>query len=574
MCCLQKSRRISCLFLLLLCLVDFAQAGGRRSLRVDSGDWGSAFDCDSGQLSGSLLQWQGYTFAAYDGMTVGSSICQFVTALSAAQLGDPEDLDIRDILNPGETVTAARYLVTSDLDPFFLDLGDIGFQWVFYYFPDAVIVAMNGPSVGIEDFSEAALATDADTTYLGFGSGPVLWDGTGFDGEYLCFGIDGSFKGAFAGADLASCRAGAGAATTLPILLELPDLNTNATRDIAVLRDEGPFVAEIRDGLTNALIAKVSFLDAGYEPLAALSLPDTDGNGIAEIAVLARRTSDGRGFVQIRNLIGAQLPRTIAYTAGYSPLDLGFVSDADGNGIADLGMLSTRDRDGRGFVETRNVLGAANRQVMKLHPDAAPRKLRVIDDSGYAVLALRGSDGRPMVQIGNVDDAAPTSTMLFRQGRLPLDFAIIDDVDDDQVPEVAVLLVSNASARTLVDMRNVSGSTATYTVSFSAGYSAVALGAVADADGNGTPEVAIVAIRDSDGQARTEIRNAAGTANAKAILMPVSHRARGLSVLNDLSGNGVPELAVLATHASNGRIKVFSRNARGLLELENYAFDK
>ena len=81
--------------------------------------------------------------------------------------------------------------------------------------------------------------------------------------------------------------------TSLLSITGLSDINGNSSPDVAVLRD-GSIILEIRDGQSSALLKTIEFLDEGFTPVDAVALPDADGNGVAELGVLATRNSDGR----------------------------------------------------------------------------------------------------------------------------------------------------------------------------------------------------------------------------------------------------------------------------------------
>jgi len=64
-----------------------------------------------------------------------------------------------------------------------------------------------------------------------------------------------------------------------------------------------------------------------------------DGNGVAEVAVLAARRSDDRGVVEIRNVSGPQAVRQIWFAAGQTPLAFAAIDDdADNNGMAEIAV--------------------------------------------------------------------------------------------------------------------------------------------------------------------------------------------------------------------------------------------
>jgi hypothetical protein len=293
---------VSGFVVLLMCSVLAQHAdAARRSLRIDFGnEWGFGEPCDPGLLSGKLLTWRGYTFSGYAPLVLQNNYCQYAAGLAASNMFAPEDAPVKNLLKPGETISAARFWFLSGASNFPTE-GDQGFQWAFFHFDDAIVVGLNGPVEIDGNFEGQPLPVTAVSSYLKASDGSTLWDGAAFDGEYLCFRPDGSFIGAVSAANLASCRQGV---SRLPLLLSLPDTNSSGSADVAVLRGPAPIVAEILEGNGGAPVRTIAFFGTGTEfsVRAAVVLPDTDNNAIAELAVLATRNSDGRGYVQVRNL--------------------------------------------------------------------------------------------------------------------------------------------------------------------------------------------------------------------------------------------------------------------------------
>src|SRR5258706_14970802 len=175
---------------------------------------------------------------------------------------------------------------------------------------------------------------------------------------------------------------------------------------MAVLRlRAGSIVAEIRDGLGGALLKNFTFLGSAYTPVAAAALPDTDGNGISELAVLATRNSDGRVLAEICNVSGATLPRYIWFPAGFSAVAMRVANDADKNGVAELAVLLSRNSDGRGLVQVTNAFGTPNTQFLWATAGYTVSGLQVVGDSDgngvpeVAMLSRRTSDGLLVVHI-------------------------------------------------------------------------------------------------------------------------------------------------------------------------------
>jgi len=181
------------------------------------------------------------------------------------------------------------------------------------------------------------------------------------------------------------------AAPAFAALVGLPDLNGNGGMDMAVLRlSAGSIVAEIRDGQSGALLKNITFLTNAFTPVSTAALPDADGNGISELAVLATRNSDGRVIAEIRNVSGVQLPRHMWFPAGFSPVAMKVIAAGAANiGVPALAVLLSRDLDGRGLVEVTNAFGAANTQFMWSAAGYTVTNLAVVNDgTGVPAIAM------------------------------------------------------------------------------------------------------------------------------------------------------------------------------------------
>ena len=374
------------------------------------------------------------------------------------------------------------------------------------------------------------------------------------------------------------------AVTTTPgtvlTYLSLPDLNGNGVVDMAVVRlRAGAIVAEVRDGLADALVQNITFLSSLFTPVAAAALPDTDGNGIGELAILATRNSDGRVFAEIRNLSGAALPRRIAYPIGYSPVAMKVITgDADKNGVPELAVLLSRNSDGRGVVDVQNAFGTPGIHFIWSAVGFTVSGLEVVGDSDgngvpeVAMLSRRTSDGLIMVQVGNAAGAINPHTVSFMAGNTAIDFTAVPDKDLNGIPEVAVLSSRNSDGLQVVEIKNAAGAALPTTLWMGVGLSSTQIEAVNDADNNGVPEVAIRSTRNSDGRLRVTVKNAAGPVNPNVIWYTAGFAAGSLAILKDADLNGTEEAAVVMIRNSDGRMQVEARNAAGSPVPKHYWF--
>ena len=365
----------------------------------------------------------------------------------------------------------------------------------------------------------------------------------------------------------------------LPLTVLAHDLTGDTINDIITIRD-GSVLAEIRSGADSwpqGVIAFFTSFDATV--VDAVALPDTNGDGATELAILATRDSDGRAVVEIRNLTGSAAQRHVWFAKDHTPLAIRLIEDdADGNGIPELAVMSTRDSDGRILVEVKNAFGPTNPNTVWFMNGNTPIDMEIAPDKDnngipeVAVLSSRNSDGRNVTEIKNAAGATAPTVLWFMPDSTAIDLAAVDDKDNNGVPEIAVLSSRNSDGRNLVEVKNASGPVAPSVVWFMAGNSAVGLEHVHDADGNGVPEVAVLSTRDSDGRNVVEVKNAAGATNPNVMWYTKDFVARGLRVIPDTDGNGIEEALVLMIRDSDARILLEGRNAAGNPQPNHYWF--
>lgn len=356
------------------------------------------------------------------------------------------------------------------------------------------------------------------------------------------------------------------------------DTNGNAVQELVTLRSrhDESVRAEVRDASSGALLKTVSLLGADYWPLNGIVLPDQDGNGAPEVAALGIRKSDGRGVVEIRNLSGAEAPRMIWFGVDITPVKLIALNDADSNGVMELAVLGTRDFDLQGLVEIKNSFGPTLPHTVWLAnlsfaPDLGlPLDITSVADADnngvpeIAVLSVRFGDGRGYVEVKNASGATAPNTVWAMPGVTVKSVASVADASGNGVPEVAILSTRDSDSRILVEVKNARGATAPTTVWFAAGHHPYGLVALGDVDGNSVEEIAVLSRRSADGRILAEVKNASGaTAPSSVWFSSGFEAAPSLTIVDDSDSNTVDEVAVLLSRPSDGRLMIEQRNARG-----------
>jgi hypothetical protein len=273
---------------------------------------------------------------------------------------------------------------------------------------------------------------------------------------------------------------------------------------------------------------------------------------------------------EIRNITGAEAPHFVWFAANHTPVTIKVIDgDADGNGVPELAVLSTRNSDGRIVVEVKNAFGPTNTNTVWYMSGNTPVDLEIVPDKDLngvpevAVLSYRNSDGRIVTEIKNAAGATAPTAVWFMPGNTAIDLVAVDDKDANGIPEVAVLSSRISDGRNVVEIKNASGPTAPTTVWFMAGATATDVAHIHDADSNGVSEVAVLSVRDSDGRILVEVKNVTGATSPNTMWYSSGFAARGLATLTDTDSNGLEEALVLMIRDSDGRILVQGRNTAG-----------
>jgi len=348
-----------------------------------------------------------------------------------------------------------------------------------------------------------------------------------------------------------------------------PDINGNGVGEIVSIRSgsvDGAITGETRDGDTGALLRRSTFLTTDFRAFDALILPDQDGNGSPELAVLAIREGDGRIVAEIRNLSGAEMPRLVWFTAGFAPRRAAFLPDADGDGNDEIALLMTRTADGRVVVEMRNAFGlSADRQVWF---DAFTFALDLVvledgDGNGIrelAVLLARFVDNRGQVQIKNAIGAPLRRNVWVMPGARPLRIVAVGDADGNSVPDVAMISTRNADGRIVAEVKNSNGATLPRTIWFAGGNRFEAAIAAGNGDANAAPDLAVMSRR-ADGRILLEVVNAAGAIGRRSVFFSAGFDATSaVQLAGDLDSNAVPEVIAMLSRQSDSRKLIQRRN--------------
>jgi hypothetical protein len=211
-------------------------------------------------------------------------------------------------------------------------------------------------------------------------------------------------------------------------VLVLPDVDDNGVDELGVFatrRADGRPVVEIREADGSGAFQRVFFLQNGFEALGIELAPDFDGNGVPELAVHGRRLSDSRLLVERKNVTGNSNRTRIWFFNAPQPKFTptgSFVAlpDSNGDGDTEFAVLATRIADHRPAVEIKDAVSPANaNRMFPLNENFEPRAVLNLGDMNgnqlpdIGIVAVRKADQRMRVELRDVRGAANTRSITF-----------------------------------------------------------------------------------------------------------------------------------------------------------------
>ncbi len=275
--------------------------------------------------------------------------------------------------------------------------------------------------------------------------------------------------------------------------------------ELVVLGHDGQ--VEIRDGRSGERLAAWAFSSA--PPVDLQILPDRNGNGVPELAMLGRT----RLPVEVRDGRDGDLIASVAFNSLLEPRDLLVMDDRTGDGTPELGLLGEHDDPNQ----------AARMQVRDS-----------VTDSVHGHLWLG-------------------------KGFTPHQARELDDRNGDGSAEVAVLRSAADGKVDLVVQDPVSGRLLT-TIGFGRDVQPIALLSVPDINGNGAPEVGVLLRNPTSGAQWLDLKDSSTKALLTRLWLPMTFEMKGAEVLPDLNGNGASEIAVLGQRARENKRNVYIRD--------------
>jgi outer membrane protein assembly factor BamB len=334
---------------------------------------------------------------------------------------------------------------------------------------------------------------------------------------------------------------------------------------------------QVKDAASGAAVRRIAF-DPNNWPRQLLRLPDFNGNGSDDLALLGVHSANGTASAEIRDGRTGAFIRQVGFGRQFTPRKLLALTDVNGNGTPDLALLSSSQTLAPTVIDMRD--GSTGALIKRI---ALPSfsELRLLDfatlpdSNGNAVpeLAALGCDRGPpanlcrlVVHDGSSGERLALRTVAPATVLEPFALVALPDSNADGRAEVAILnerADSNAFDLHAEIFDADSQSPMLREIRFDTAGALRQMVAVPDINGNGYPELAVLQMDVRPNQGAIQIQDALDGSPIRRIRFASTGLLfRGLTTTGDLNGNGSAELVVLLQHKGSNRSMAMIRDAR------------
>ncbi len=304
------------------------------------------------------------------------------------------------------------------------------------------------------------------------------------------------------------------------LLTSIPDLNGNSSDDLACLsvNDNGGVRVVVRDSLSREKLSVLHF-PGRFAPLAMTMVPDLDGNSVAELAVLGTDVN-GTVRVTIKDSVSDALVNAINFPSRFSPISFSTLPDLNGNGVPEIAVLGV-DNSGKIRVIIKDAETRANINTLSFPSGITPVSMTSISDldgNGVPELAVLwiGEFGKVGVMMKDPSTRSQVNVVYFPPRFMPTGLAAIPDFDGSGNPELAVMGTDDQGS-TRIFVKDSISRDMIQTIVLPAQLDSMSMTVVANMGDTNAPEIATLQV-DVDGLIRALVMDSQSSNKLTSVL--------------------------------------------------------
>lgn len=371
----------------------------------------------------------------------------------------------------------------------------------------------------------------------------------------------------------------------VPVIVAVPDVDSSGSPELSALTRDAASAknyAYVIDASDGAQVTGLEF-DSSLDTLFQAVVPDVNGNGTPEIAVLGVTYASSvvdTVRVIIKDSVSGAWVKEIAFDGNFPPIAMAVVEYPSGYtssnvGIAVLGRkVSTGPNTATVKVSIRDAVSGALITNAYFTKEFQPVAMAVVPDFAgtsapeIAVLAEGDSDAGSAGKIAAIVADAGNGSRITKIGfdplSLPVDMKVVQMGGDIGIAVLGVR-VSDDSVKVVI--RNVATSAVIgAAVFFPTEYPPVAMAVVPDFAGTSAPEIAVLGVGNSalggvQGKVRITVKDASSGARVGDLLyFSKEYAPVGMAVADDFADTVASEIAVFGVN-SDGEKNITIRDA-------------
>lgn len=329
-------------------------------------------------------------------------------------------------------------------------------------------------------------------------------------------------------------------------IVNVSDISSNGAPDIALLVPGSRNYLRVRDGLGNDLLKSVAI---GDDPIVDLAeIADINASGDPEVAFLEEQAS-GQTRVRIVDSGTGEIVKNLWYGMQYDPISMQIVPDYDASGTPEVAVMGADATDAI-RIQVRDALSNDFLDNIYLGSQGLGQDfLALADTSGntapeMGILSVLKGNDQVRMQLWDAASASFLTNVWFGKVYQPYKQIAIPDINSNGSDEIASIGVDALTQNIRVQVRDSASAAILRSIWLGNVNKAKDIAVINDINDNGIPDLAIL-LETPAGTGRVRIQDPLSGAFVRNLFYDGISDPTTLAVVSDYNASGYDELAVV-----------------------------